>query len=121
MNAVVLDNARGTKALSLSKQLVKGRWWGVLIRLLIPAIAFGIIILLAQAVVGLPAELLLKNMEAGTLPYLFIALVGGLFTAGVSVFVAPLTTAAQVILYAELNKSLLPATSSDVSTPPPAI
>lgn len=115
MYAVVLDNARGTKALSLSKHLVRGRWWAVFVRLLVPGIAFGLIVLLAQAIIGIPTELILKTMSIGTLPYAFVTLVAGLFTAGISVFVAPLTTAAQAILYAELNKSLLPAKTADAA------
>lgn len=45
---LLLENKRGTSALRTSKELVKGRFWNVLVRLLVPRIIFTSAIIIVQ-------------------------------------------------------------------------
>lgn len=108
--AVLMDDKRGVAALSFSKLLVKGRWWETLVRLTLPAILFGAIGLLAQTIIGIPANALLKSMQEGTLPFVFLSIVTGLFAVAMNVFLIPLFSGAPTILYLELKKTPLQIT-----------
>ncbi|MFA5937245.1 MAG: hypothetical protein WC822_05230, partial [Candidatus Paceibacterota bacterium] len=114
--AVVLDNARGTAALSASKKLVVGRWWAVLVRLFIPGILFALLIAATQGIVGVLGNVLLSALDPKNIAYLFINIVFSLFAAAITVFLAPLATGAQAILYAELKKN--PVTAAIPAAPP---
>lgn len=102
--AVVLDNKRGRAALSWSKQLVKGRWWATLWRLLLPGLVFGVGILLVQSLAGLPFAWLQKTAQSSSLISTLISIIGGLVATAAGLIVTPLATAAPVILYIELKR-----------------
>lgn len=115
--ALVLDGKRNVSALVASKALVKGRWFAVATRLGIPAILFAAAAIIAQNIIAIPAEALLKGMQKGTLPAVFISIVVGLFGTAISVFLAPLFSAAPTILYLELKKT--PVQRNDATPPEP--
>lgn len=114
--AVAIEEKGVIEALSFSKGLVQGRWWGVLWRLLAPAIVFAIVLLIAQGIItGIFTYVLPSH-------YLTVAMLG-LISAAVTMFFTPLTTAAPTILYLELKKTATaPATpkpSKSVPVEPP--
>jgi len=102
--SVILDEQKGIEALKHSKSLVKGRWWQVFWRLLVPGIFFTGVLLIAQWVISFPLETLLDGMSPGTIKFTLVFSLLSLFTSLLSVIITPLTTAAPTILYMELKK-----------------
>lgn len=94
--AVTLDGAKNTGALRASKALVHGRWWGVLWRLLLPAVLY----LVIAGVIQIPFEVM-----AAAAPSAGIKLIALIVSALVSLLLTPFITATQVILYLELKKT----------------
>lgn len=107
--AVILDKKGATESLKESKNLVVGRWWSVLWRLLAPGVVFGLLTIIIQGILGLTTYF---GLSFGTIG-LIISLV--LITAG-GLFVAPLSTAAPTILYLELKKTPARATTPAVQS-----
>ncbi len=103
--AVILDEHKATESLTLSKNLVKGRWWPVLWRLFAPAAVFGVFLLLVQWLVAIPVEMIVNNVTEGSLAFniwlTFFSLVG----VALALAFTPLTSAATIILYQELKKT----------------
>ena len=111
-HAVILDNKKGTQALSYSKQLVRGRWGAVLWRLLAPALAFMAVLLVLQAFIGMIYGSVLVNTllgqgnsMSGTIQFNLIGL--NILAAIISLVFLPLFTAAPTILYLELKRTPL--------------
>ncbi len=103
--AVAMDGKRGAEALSWSKNLVKGRWWATLWRLLLPGLILGLGILLAQSIVGLPFGWLQKTAQVSSLVSTVVNIIGGLLATAAGLIVTPLATAAPIILYIELKRN----------------
>lgn len=103
--ATIVDGIQGKKALIQSRQLTKGRFWGVFLRLLIPKlvfIIFGIFLMLIVAYVmeilldvvsglNLDLELRIKTIVESTFPIIIAALIN------------PLIVIADVMLYRALK------------------
>lgn len=98
---VLLHNKKGMQALSESKQLVKGRWWGVFWRLLLPGAVFILIGSLAQAFVVIPLDFFSSQTLLGLIITMFFLLLSN----AAMLLCTPLLTAAPTILYLELKKT----------------
>ncbi|MDD4995317.1 MAG: hypothetical protein PHW53_02555 [Patescibacteria group bacterium] len=99
----VLEGTRGTAALKQSKQLVTGKWWAVLWRLVACYFVYGIIFYIVTAILFLLVGLATGQWEAFAsgqyLPWL-----SNLISQIVNVAAMPLAGAISVILYIELKK-----------------
>lgn len=105
---VLLADERGWQALESSKKLVQGRWWGVVWRLLLPGLVFG----LGFAAVNIVATLLFKVFPLSDESYLLISnILGSLLSA----IFAPLTLIASLNLYYSLRDN--PMQTSPVQPP----
>jgi len=105
--AVILENSKGQKALARSKELVRGRFWQVLVRLLIPKLVFFVVALILMAVfsyaisivlnavsgLNLDLRLRLATMVEWVLPMVIVALS------------TPLFVLADVLLYRSLAEN----------------
>jgi len=111
--AVAIDENKTLIALQTSKELVAGRWWATLWRLLAPAVIFGIILILVNWLLGLPFEAILNNFEEGSLAFAIILGLLTLLSTVISLIFTPLTTAAPTILYLELKKTLTRETKTE--------
>lgn len=108
----VLFNAkRGKAALDSSKSLVKGRWWSIALRLLIPSFVIGIAIMLAGLFVSLPTLLIPDALWSEVVRSIISVLGNALF--------APLTILPPIILYFSARANPV-ADSTDSSTAPEA-
>lgn len=103
--AVILDNQRVTDSLSTSRNLVRGRWWAVLWRLIAPAAVFGIFLFLLQWLISIPIELILRNFTEGNLVYTVLLAFFTLIGVITSLLFTPLSSAAIIILYQELKNT----------------
>ena len=92
-------------ALKDSKNLVFGRWWAVLWRIVGPAIFFAFIAMAIQWLVSIPVNMLDNTMLENTYGYYFIAGFLALVNLCVTLIITPLSTAAPTILYLELKKT----------------
>lgn len=101
---IALDNKGVMDSLKGSKKLVSGRWWGILWRLVAPAIVFAILTFILQMVVQLPFSALAQNASStaviGVASILMVVL-----NAAISALIAPLTATAQVVLYIEAKNT----------------
>jgi len=112
--ALLLDDKHGTEALKYSKQLVNGRWWAVLWRIIAPAFVFGVIITVAQWIVSkLFGE---SIIDVFTLTPALIAY--SLISVIINMIITPLSTAAPTILYIELKKTPIQSHTPDSVTLP---
>ncbi|HAZ28881.1 MAG TPA: hypothetical protein DCY48_03865 [Candidatus Magasanikbacteria bacterium] len=110
--AVILDNQKAIPALKTSKHLVSGRLGAVFVRLLVPNLLFGIVLLAFQYIIQLPLTSLSEaifssqtGIFAGTLAAAALGSVAGLF-------LTPLSIAAPVILYMNLQKNPIEKTNA---------
>lgn len=106
--AVSIHDKKPIEALKYSHSLVRGRWFSVFWRLLAPAFVFILLTLVLQLLVTLPIDVangFLADSGEITLglQYLNLALV-----IIISAAIAPLTQAAQTILYVHLVKTKRP-------------
>jgi hypothetical protein len=89
--AVLFDKKNFLEALSFSKSLVVGRWWGIVWRAFIPQLLFIISILIIETVLILPFEF----MKDGTVYQIITIIISAIGTA---IFL-PLSTLSILILY----------------------
>ncbi|MBH41770.1 MAG: hypothetical protein CL685_03585 [Candidatus Magasanikbacteria bacterium] len=119
--AVIFDNKKNMAALTASKQLVAGKWWGVLWRLFAPSFVFGVLLLLIEGILSLiEAGILLlapgtplvtgalsfASLNSGTLLFMFTMLAVYLGSLLITLLITTLFTIAPTILYIELKKSV---------------
>ncbi len=95
---VILSGERGWSALSSSKNLVRGRWWGVAWRLLLPTIVFGVGVALLNIVLSLLINTIPLSSESNVL-------VNNIISGLSSAIFAPLTTIAALNLYLSLKEN----------------
>ncbi len=108
----VLDNVRGTKALSASKRLVSGRWWAVAVRILLPAIfcyvaaAFlqAILYLLIGSVFGNPGMFFGQLADSSDISSTHLLITSVLPTT-INAFVLPLYLGTSILLWMDLKKA----------------
>lgn len=107
--AVALDGKKNIDALSHSRQVVKGRWWGVFWRLVVSGIIISFLVSAAQWMFEAPFALLLGvPNDAITITELFVLGARALVGAAVYSFLTPLAITAPVIIYKELHKTIMP-------------
>ncbi|MFH1790224.1 MAG: hypothetical protein ABH832_04135 [bacterium] len=95
---VVLENKKGMEALAKSKELVKGRWFGIVYRLFAPALIFIIAIIIVESATE---YFLLFFLERG----LWMSVTTGFLNSLFNVIITPLTTTAVIILYMNAKKN----------------
>ena len=100
---VVLGGERGWSAMKSSKNLVRGRWWGVLWRLLLPTFVFGVGIALFNIISVLIINVFPISSESN-------ALLGNVISGLSSAIFTPLTTIAALNLYFSLKENPAPET-----------
>lgn len=104
---LILENKKGTEALSASRELVKGKFWPILWRWLAPNFVYGVILLIIILVpiyiidfaAGQPGA---SFTTASTWWSMIIANI-------IPVFAAPLFYALGLILYNSVKKEIVPA------------
>ena len=119
---IALEEDKAIESLHHSKELVKGRWWAVLWRLVAPAVVFAIVMGIIQGIIGYPLDLLLKATVGTNLFILTLSFIS-LITTAIALLITPLTTTAPTILYLDLKKkpvnSSNPVPSASVPKEPP--
>lgn len=109
----VLDDVRGTAALKASKKLVKGRWWPVALRILLPAIFCGVaaaflkavLYLLIGSVFGNPGMFFGQLADASDISSTHMLIISVLPTI-VNAFAIPLYIGTTILLWMDLKKSM---------------
>lgn len=105
------EKKKGTQSLARSAELVKGRWWKTLWRLLAPSIVVVLITLLVSFVLTLVVSLFAGGFEA-TVSFLTAREltplqqgIGAIIDSIVSIVILPLALLYQVKLYTSLKKT----------------
>lgn len=88
---VIFENKKNSSALKASKDMVVGRWWSIIFRLVVPGIAFAIISGILKSVVTWPFFRMLDIYNAQIVANAIAAVVSAIFT--------PLLVGAQITLY----------------------
>lgn len=99
----ILENVRGTKALSESKKLVSGMWWSVFWRFLASYVVYGALFLVVMWLVIFLGSMItgqVQEMATATTPPLWQSLATNI----INILVTPLFVAIGAILYLELKK-----------------
>lgn len=99
----VLEGTRGAAALKQSKQLVSGKWWAVLWRLVACYFVYGIIFYAVTAILLLIVGLATGQWEAFASGQ-YMSWLSDLITQVINIVAVPLAGAISVILYVELKK-----------------
>lgn len=102
---ILFDDQRGLGAMRASKQLVVGRWWSILVRLILPNFLFLICSLAVQQILTLPLVFIQSASSFNLIKNIISSLVNAAIT--------PLTIATVIILYFSAKETPV------VSTPPP--
>ncbi|MFA6105700.1 MAG: hypothetical protein WC725_03870 [Patescibacteria group bacterium] len=110
---IIANDERGFKALSSSKQLVRGRWWSVAWRITIPALFFGFSLLIIQSI-------LVGIVDSLPFSILSIAIIENVVKGISSSIMAPLTMLAGLNLYYSLRDNPFSETPVLLSNEPPA-
>lgn len=106
--STAIDHHSPIEAMTISKQMVDGRWWAVFWRLAIPSMVFAFLIVAVQFFVELPLQFVLDHTDTRTLLYVSWGVLAELISALIALLLAPLTTAIPTILYIELKKHPAP-------------
>jgi len=103
--AMLIDGKRGREALKYSRELVKGRWWSVLWRLVIPKIVFLIIWFLVFYVLLIVVNMLVTGLLSVSLDLAvrMQTILSMLLTIGLTVIFNPVFITADYILYTNLK------------------
>lgn len=101
---VAVDEKSAFDALKSSKQLVVGRWWGVLWRLVAPGLVVFVLSLILQYIVSAPFSLL-ANVSSSTSASLASQILETLLAQATSIVLTPFVISAQSILFVELQKT----------------
>ncbi|HBP00180.1 TPA: hypothetical protein DD617_03265 [Candidatus Uhrbacteria bacterium] len=105
--ALLFEDHHGRKALRRSRELIDGRFWGILIRMAVPKIIFLLIVVAAEGVLSYAAEFLVSN-AVGLNQDLAVRLTGILATIIVStgaIFANPLMLTTDGLLYQSLKEN----------------
>ncbi len=103
--AIAIDKYKTMESLKVSKNLVVGRWWEVFVRLIVPGIVFGILIIAVDRIVGYPIESILEHTDPDSLLFVTFVIISSLIFTALGLLLAPLTTNASTILYIELKNN----------------
>lgn len=105
---VIFENRAGWSAIKQSKKMVSGRWWKILVKILIPGLIFGIIISLANQMLTSTANLLIN----GQVDKIWV---NGVITVLIGAITGPLVALPGVILYFSAKEN--PITAPTVTPP----
>jgi hypothetical protein len=94
---VLFDGQKGVAALKASKSLVVGRWWSILIRIVVPNLVFLVVFMLVETIISYP---LARFLPLG--PTLVAV---NVIEALAQVIVTPLTGAALLIVYLDAKRT----------------
>ena len=103
--AVLFDGRRGRKALTRSRELIRGRWWPAAIRMFLPKLVFFLAAFAIQALAAFLLDILLSTV-AGLNSDLYVRLSGifsTLFVGLAAIIFNPLFLSADVIVYENLR------------------
>ena len=90
--AVVLDNMQGMSALSLSRTLVRGRWWRMAWRMVVPTFIFGCLhIIISMVIINLISLI--------PMPIFIEYTIGSIIATLITTLTLPLFIGANLILY----------------------
>ncbi len=114
LQARVLDQKKGTSALSQSKSLVAGNWWGVFGRIVLATIIVTICMSIVETIFNsfFPGDLNLLTFQTLTV----LSFVITLLTAAIQAIFTPFASAIPTIMYLDLKKGKL--ASNDPLSPP---
>lgn len=123
---VVLGGVKPTHALAASRQLVRGRWWGVMWRLFFPSFIILLIVYMLTYVFTIPFAIVFSFISFVTALLFHVdPFAGAIFMSLVfiavmySIIAIPLIISAITILYVELKKtSVAPPTTPEQPTTP---
>lgn len=103
--AAMLDNARGKQALAQSRQLIRGRFWETLLRLVIPKMVFIFISIILMAIVAYVANILLSTAGGLNLDLRLrlATMVEWVIPVVIATLINPLIILADVLLYRSLK------------------
>jgi len=90
---VIFNNKRGLEALKASKSLVVGRWWAILWRILIPSLAFGVLMAIIVGAVLFPIKFLIP--ETSTI----FEIISNIISTIINLALTPLVSTAMLVLY----------------------
>lgn len=108
--SIILDNKKGIAAMKHSKFLVVGRWWGILWRLFLPSVFFGIIMIIINYIIGFSLTFVLSAIA--------YTVTAGFLTSIVNVLIAPLTALTGIILYISAKENPVPIKIPSINNPP---
>lgn len=110
--AVVLSGQKGLAAMTVSKNLVQGRWWAIFWRSLIPVVLLAIVTVIIRSVLlGFGSLIFHSKFQQDILNSLLLAVTSGA--------IAPLSTSIFVLLYRSAERNPLSTQPSSSLTPPP--
>ncbi|MFH1291959.1 MAG: hypothetical protein ABIH87_02060 [bacterium] len=101
--AVVLDEKKVIESLSFSKNLVVGRWWPIVLRLILPLILFGLIIIISDSIFNTIVSALISSQTWQLIASIIINSI-------VNTFAAPLIMISLVILYVQAKNNPISTT-----------
>lgn len=93
---VIVEEKRGLGSLRASKNLVVGRWFPVVLRVLIPAILYSVATFVIQYAILVPLNYLIQSPKA-------IIIINPIINSFVTTAFAPFAIAASLILYLSLK------------------
>lgn len=104
--ALVLDNRRGRASLTRSRLLIRGRFWPVVARLVVPKVVFGLVAYIALLALTFLVQLLLKsavglNIDVYLRLYSILTLT---CSFAVAILVNPLAIISDYLLYRSLTE-----------------
>lgn len=100
--SVALDEKKGAEALKESHNLVRGRWWAVFWRLVIPGLLFTFIAWVLRGIIELPIRWLYAATSSADYLLYFVAAIVSMLIA---LAILPLTTFAPALVYFSLKKN----------------
>jgi hypothetical protein len=96
--SIIADDERSFKALAASKKLVRGRWWSVSWRIVVPWLFFGTAALIAQNMLLVVSSYLPLNIITSSL-------IDNIIIGAVNALIAPLTVLSGVNLFNSLKSN----------------
>lgn len=115
-NFTVIDDVRGSAAMSASRRLVTGRWWSVFVRIALPALFFSVAssffvavaYLLIGSAMGDPGLFFGRGVDIDTLP-MSQTLVMRVLPQVINGLFFPLYVGSELLLWFDLKKNAPPA------------
>ncbi len=119
---VAVEHTGVMEGMHKSKALVDGRWWKVLLRIMIPGTIFGILAYVITSIIGTPLDYVVQHTDPLSTLFTIWSVVSDLILSFVTSIVTPLTTIALVVVYMDLKKTpvQLPSMNQETMSTPPS-